>query len=214
LVVVHDGDVEGRFEALLDLEAARRGNVLEVDAAERRGDGLHDADDLVGVLRAQAERPAIDVGEFLEQGDLAFHDGHGGGGAEGAQAEDGGAVADDGDGVGPGGEGKHLVGVGGDGPADAGDAWGVDHGQGVAGLDGVFAAGGDLAAEVGQEDAIGGGADGDVGQGAEPGDDLFGVGLGAGVEGDVPDHSAAADLDDVDGSEVGALLGEEGGQPG
>ena len=37
LVVVEDRDVERLLEALLDLEAARRGDVLEVDAAEGRG---------------------------------------------------------------------------------------------------------------------------------------------------------------------------------
>ena len=36
LVVVEDGDVELLLEPLLDLEAARRGDVLEVDAAEPR----------------------------------------------------------------------------------------------------------------------------------------------------------------------------------
>ena len=36
LVVVEDGDVQLLAEALLDLEAARGGDVLEVDAAEDR----------------------------------------------------------------------------------------------------------------------------------------------------------------------------------
>ncbi len=39
LVVVEDRDLElGSFSRALDLEAARRGDVLEVDAAERRRD--------------------------------------------------------------------------------------------------------------------------------------------------------------------------------
>ena len=38
LVVVEDRDVERRLQALLDLEAARRADVLEVDAAERGRD--------------------------------------------------------------------------------------------------------------------------------------------------------------------------------
>ena len=38
LVVVEDGDVELGLQPLLDLEAARRGDVLEVDAAEAGGD--------------------------------------------------------------------------------------------------------------------------------------------------------------------------------
>ena len=36
LVVVEDRDVELLLQPVLDLEAARRGDVLEVDAAERR----------------------------------------------------------------------------------------------------------------------------------------------------------------------------------
>ena len=36
LVVVEDGDVELLAQARLDLEAARRGDVLQVDAAEDR----------------------------------------------------------------------------------------------------------------------------------------------------------------------------------
>src|SRR5215218_5530425 len=50
LVVVEDGDVEGLLEPVLDLEAARGGDVLEVDAAEGRRHQFDRADDLVGVL--------------------------------------------------------------------------------------------------------------------------------------------------------------------
>ena len=52
LVVVEDRDVEAGLQALLDLEAAGRADVLEVDAAERGGDRLDGRDDLVRVLRA------------------------------------------------------------------------------------------------------------------------------------------------------------------
>src|SRR3546814_9538342 len=38
LVVVEDGDVEELLQPVLDLEAGRRGDVLEVDAAEHRRD--------------------------------------------------------------------------------------------------------------------------------------------------------------------------------
>ena len=37
LVVVEDGDVEGLAQPRLDLEAARRGDVLQVDARRSRG---------------------------------------------------------------------------------------------------------------------------------------------------------------------------------
>ena len=48
LVVVEDRDVEQLLEPLLDLEALRRGDVLEVDAAEHRRDAHDGLDDLVG----------------------------------------------------------------------------------------------------------------------------------------------------------------------
>ena len=53
LVVVEDRDVERLAQAPLDLEAARRGDVLEVDAAEDRRDRLDRADDLVGSFVAR-----------------------------------------------------------------------------------------------------------------------------------------------------------------
>ena len=99
LVVVEDGDVELGPQALLDLEAARRRDVLEVDPAEAGRDRLHDRDDLVGVLRVEADRPGVDAAELLEQQRLALHHGHRGFRADVAEAEDGGAVGDDGDGV-------------------------------------------------------------------------------------------------------------------
>src|SRR5205085_12409633 len=65
LIVVEDRDAE-TLEARLDLEAAWRRDVLEVDAAEDRRDRAHDRNDLVDVLRRQANRKRIDAGEFLE----------------------------------------------------------------------------------------------------------------------------------------------------
>ena len=67
LVVVEDRDVELLAQPRLDLEAARRGDVLEVDAAEAGGDQLDGAHDLVDVLGVEADRPGVDVGEPLEQ---------------------------------------------------------------------------------------------------------------------------------------------------
>ena len=73
LVVVEDRDVQALAQPPLDLEAARGGDVLEVDAAEPGRDHLDRPDDLVGVLAGQADRPGVDVGEPLEQRGLALH---------------------------------------------------------------------------------------------------------------------------------------------
>src|SRR6185437_16690080 len=54
LVVVKHRDVEVALETLLDLEAAGRRDVLEIDAAEDGRDRLHGAHDLVHVLVASA----------------------------------------------------------------------------------------------------------------------------------------------------------------
>ena len=87
-------------QPLLDLEAGRRGDVLEVDAAEGRGDAHDGLDDLLGARSTfEADREGVDAGELLEQQRLALHDRHGGLGADVAEAEHRGAVGDDGDGV-------------------------------------------------------------------------------------------------------------------
>ncbi len=54
-------------------------------------------DDLVRVLRVEADREGVDAGELLEEHRLALHHRHCGLGSDVAEAEHGGAVADDGD---------------------------------------------------------------------------------------------------------------------
>ena len=81
LVVVKDGDVQGLRKPALYLKAARRGDVLQVYAAERGRGGLHRGDDLVRVLRIQTERDGVHAAELLEEQGLALHDGQGGQGA-------------------------------------------------------------------------------------------------------------------------------------
>ena len=95
LVVVEDRDVELRAQPPLDLEAARRRDVLEVDAAERRRGRLDERDDLVDVLGVEAQRERVDAGELLEQHRLALHHRHRGRRADVAEPEHGGAVGDD-----------------------------------------------------------------------------------------------------------------------
>ena len=97
LVVVEDRDVETLLEPALDLEAARRRDVLEVDAAVGRGDPRDRVDELVDGAGLHAHGHGVDAGEVLEEHRLALHDRHGGQGSDVAEAEDRGAVADDGD---------------------------------------------------------------------------------------------------------------------
>ena len=122
LVVVEDRDVEALLQPALDLEAARRADVLEVDAAVRRGDARHGVDDLVDVGGVEADRHAVDAAELLEQQRLALHHGQRGERADVAEAEHRRAVGDDEDRVGLPGVAPRQRRVGGDRrrhPADA-----------------------------------------------------------------------------------------------
>ena len=66
------------MQAPFDLKAARCADVFQVDAAEGRGEVFDRTDDLLAVLGVQTDREGIDVGEFLEQDRLSFHDRKGG----------------------------------------------------------------------------------------------------------------------------------------
>jgi hypothetical protein len=96
LVVVEDGDVEQLFELLLDDEAVRRLDVLEVDAAEGGAQIAHAIDDGIDIRAVDQDVDGIDVGKTLEQRALALHHGLGRLRAEVAEAEDRRAVGDDG----------------------------------------------------------------------------------------------------------------------
>ncbi len=95
LVVVEDGDVEQLLELLLDDEAVRGLDVLQVDAAEAGAQVAHAIDDGIDVGRIDEDIDGVDVGEALEERALAFHDGLGRLRAEVAEPEDGRAVGDD-----------------------------------------------------------------------------------------------------------------------
>ena len=97
LVVVEDGDLQRLAQRLLDVEAVRRADVLEVDPADRRLEQLAELDDVVRVLRADLEVEDVEVGELLEQVRLAFHHRLAGERADVAESEHRGAVRDDGD---------------------------------------------------------------------------------------------------------------------
>src|SRR5207245_5734435 len=67
LVVVENGDLHLALEALFDFEALRRGDVLEVDAAERRLQHLHRLNEFVRVAGGDLEVEHIDVGKACQQ---------------------------------------------------------------------------------------------------------------------------------------------------
>jgi hypothetical protein len=99
LIIMEDRDVELGAEPLLNLEAARRGDVLQIDAAVDRRNRLDDLHDLVRVLSVQADRPRVDAGESFEQRRFALHHRQGGRRSNVAKAQHGRAVSDYSDGV-------------------------------------------------------------------------------------------------------------------
>ena len=107
---------------VLDREAGRRRDVLEVDAAVGRREGPADGDELLGVLGLDAHGVAVDVAEALEEHRLALHDRHAGRSADVAQPEHGGAVGDDRDHVALEGQVLRPLGVGCDRPGNRRDA--------------------------------------------------------------------------------------------
>jgi hypothetical protein len=161
LIVVEHGDVELGAQAPLDLEATRRGDVLEVDAAERRRRRLHERDDLVHVLGIDAQREGVDAGELLEEHRLALHHGHRRLRTDIAEAEHRRAVGDD----------RHRIALDGqrprrrrvvvDGHRDAPYARRVSHREIVARLQRQLGIDLDLATLVHQERAIRDAVDGD-----------------------------------------------------
>ena len=139
----------------LDLEAARGGDVLEVDAAEAGGDHLDGLDDLVDVLGGQADRPGVDVGEPLEQRGLALHHRQRRARADVAEAEHGRAVGDDRDRVALDGQPADVLGVARRAPCETRPTPGVyaiDRSSRV--RSGTFEVDLDLAAEVQQEGPV------------------------------------------------------------
>ena len=94
LIVVEDGNLHGLPERLLDVEALRRLDILQVDSPEGRFQDLAGADNFLGIFRGQLDIENVDIGEALEQHALAFHDRFAGHGADIAQAQNRGAVAD------------------------------------------------------------------------------------------------------------------------
>ena len=97
LIVMEYRNVEQLAQPLLDDEAFRRLDVLEIDAAPALAEHPDAVDELVGILGRHFEVDRIDVGEALEQHRLAFHHGLGRQRAAIAEAQNGGAVGDDGD---------------------------------------------------------------------------------------------------------------------
>src|SRR5438046_1256364 len=201
-------DVEERLRK--ELEAAGCGDILEVDAAEGRGDELDGLDDFVDILRREADREGVHAPELLEQHRLAFHHRERRLRPNIAQAEHRRTVGDHGDHVLLDRQRERARSIVADRQADPGDPRRVHHREVVTGADRHFVAHLDLSPAVHQEGPVGDVADADTGDVAEPGDDLLGVDAVASLDGDVALRPAARGLDEVDRPDVPLRLTDGG----
>ena len=144
LVVVENRDVEPFAQAFLDLETARRRNILEIDAAEAAGDVGHGLDEGIGVGGGYLDVEDVDVGKGLEQHGLAFHHRLAGQCADIAQAQHRGTVGDHRDQVALGRVAIGGIGVGRDLAHRLGHARRVGQGQILLGGGGLGDLDGDL----------------------------------------------------------------------
>ncbi|CAB4874857.1 unannotated protein [freshwater metagenome] len=210
LVVVEDGNVEIVDQTVFNFEAARGGDVLEVDAAEARGDRLHDCHDLVRILRVEADREGIDAGELLEEHRLALHHRHRGARPDVPETENCRAVADDGHG---GARDRELEGqlrIVGDRLADACDAWGVGHREIVAGAQRMLAVLLDLPTTVEVERAVGRIGDLHAIDRADRRQNVVPVLGSARVDRDVAYDPAGGGLDEVDRADLASRVADRG----
>ena len=100
LVVMEHRDLHARLELRLDLEAFRRLDVLEIDAAEGRLQRRHRLDHALDGVGVDLDVEHVDAGEFLEQDRLALHHRLGGQRTDIAEPEHRRAVRDHGDQIG------------------------------------------------------------------------------------------------------------------
>jgi hypothetical protein len=93
-VLVEDGDGERGAQGVVDLQAVRGLDVLQVDGAEGRLQLLDGGHEPLHVAGIELEVEHVDVGEALEQDGHALLHGLGGEGADVAEAGHGGAVGE------------------------------------------------------------------------------------------------------------------------
>ena len=210
LVVVEDRDVQLAAQALFDLEAAGRRDVLEVDAAEAGGDRLHDGHDLVDVLRRETDREGVDAAELLEEHRLSLHHRQCGLRPDVAEAEHGRAVGDDRDHMLFRGQRPDLLRVVGDRLGDARDARRVRHREIVAILDRGTGDHFDLPAQVHQEGSVGDVQHLDAVDVLDRGDDVVEMCRVGAHDRDVTHLRHSFDAHDVDRAERGAGFADRG----
>ena len=139
LVIVEHRNIQLFLQATLDLKAFGAADILQIDAAELRGQHFHRADHFLGVLAVQTDGECLHAAEFLKQGALTLHHGQTGGSADVAKAQHSGAVGHHGHHVAFKGIFIHIVGVCGNAAAGLGHAGRIGRGKLFAVFDRRFA---------------------------------------------------------------------------
>ena len=94
LVIVHDRDVKVLLQALLDIEALRCLDVLQVDTTKCRSNTLYGFAEFLRVFLCQFDIEDVDAAINLEKQSLAFHNWLSAHGANVAKTEHGSSVTD------------------------------------------------------------------------------------------------------------------------
>ena len=92
LVIVEHGDLHRRLQLLLDVEALRRLDVFQVDAAEGRFQQLANPDHFVGIGALHFQVKDVHISEAFEEDALALHDWFAGQRSDVSQAQDRGPI--------------------------------------------------------------------------------------------------------------------------
>ena len=174
---------------------------------DERDDG---ADDLVDVLRREADRKGVDAAELLEQHRLPLHDWKSRLGPDVTEPEHGGPVRDDGNRVLLDRERPDLRGIRGDGARDSGDARRVCHREVVTSLERHARRDLELPAEMKQERPVGHVLDlepVDLGNGGDDPVEMCGV---AGEHRHVAHLLVPANANQIDRSEKAARTSDRG----
>ena len=87
LVVVHDGNVEGLLQTLLDIETLRSLDVFEVNTTKGGSNALNGLAELLRVFLVDLDIENVDATIDLEEQSLTFHDGLAAHGANIAQTQ-------------------------------------------------------------------------------------------------------------------------------
>ena len=129
LVVVENRNIAAFLEPALNLEAARCGDILQIDPAEAAREQADGVDDVIDFLGTHAQRDCVHVAERLEQRAFALHNRHAGFGADVAEAEHRRTVGDHRHQIRPAGQFIALVDVFLDLQAGLGDTGGIREGE-------------------------------------------------------------------------------------